>query len=100
MKSMILRLVAGSAVKLGVAYAIRITGNTVAAIRGLLDAGSMPDDTRAKLTAILKVLGAVADFLVRLGEIIGAPPLALQDAGLRADLTDAAEKLRRITDGL
>jgi hypothetical protein len=100
MKSVLLKLVAGTTLKLGVAYALRIVANTVAALRGVLDAGSLSDDARKSIASVVAVLIAVRDFLERLAELIGAPALGLQDAGSRSDLHDAGDKLRRITDSL
>lgn len=100
MKGMLLKLVAGASLKLGVSYALRIVVNSIAALRGVLDGGSLSDDARKSIASIVAVLTAVRDFLDKVAELIGAPALALQDAGWRSDLHNAGDKLRKITDSL
>jgi hypothetical protein len=85
---------------MGVAYASRIVSNALAALRGVLLTGNISDENRRNIEVVVVVLAAVGDFLAKLSEVLGAPALPLNDSGIRADVVDAAETLRRITDGL
>lgn len=98
MKYMILKFVIGSALKLGIAYALRVVRNSIAKLNETLANGGLSDAARDRLVLTVASLAAVGDFLAKLSEIVGTPELPV--AAQLNDLNDAAEKLRRITDGL
>lgn len=101
MKAVFLRLVAGATIKLGVAYAARIVSNALAALRGVLAGGSLSDEARRNIEAIVAVLAVVGDFLSRLSDLLGAPAVPLGvDGRIGHDVKDAADVLRQITDSL
>jgi len=98
-KSILLKLVASASLKLGVAYALRIVITTIAALRGVLADGNISDDARRSITAVVGVLIAVRDFLAKLAELIGSPPLPAY-ASNAGELENLANSLDRITDSL
>ena len=98
MKYMILRFVISAALKLAFAYALRLVSASIVKVETTLAAGGISDESRASLTIALKGLEAVADLLRKFSEIIGTPEIPLE--AQIDQITDAAEKLKRITDGL
>lgn len=100
MKSWILKLFSGTNIKLGVAYALRVVGTTLAALNAITNSAFLADETRRQLSAIVVVLAAVQDFMQRLAEIIGAPALPLASSEFIADAEAAAKMLNKVTDSL
>lgn len=100
MKGVLLKLVASATLKLGVAYAARIATTAIAALKGIMSAGTLSDEARRNIGAVIVVLAAVSDFLNRLSDIIGAPALPLGSTDMTSRMIDAAEQLDKITDSL
>ena len=98
MKYMILKYVIGSALKLAFAYALSIVRKSIDNMQQTLANGGISDAARDRLQLSISSLGAVADLLEKFSAIIGTPELPL--ASQLDDLADAAQKLRKITDGL
>jgi hypothetical protein len=99
MKSIFLKLVVGTSIKLGVAYTLKIIVLSIAGLRGVLNDGNLTDDARKSITAIVNVLIVIRDFVSRMGDLMGAPSLPPMAAD--ADyLNKLARDLNKITDGL
>ena len=97
MKSFIIRMFAGNAIRLGVRYAYEAVNAVIAALRGVVEYGSIPDETRKKIAIVIDALSAVSDFLSKVVTLVGAP---LISTSASYDLGSQAEKLRRITAGI
>ena len=95
-----LKIVASATLKTGVAYAAQIAATALAALKAVLNAGTISDDARKSLSAVTVVLAAVSDFLGKLSAIIGAPVLPLASSSLADSMINDAEKLDKITDAL
>lgn len=99
MKTFLLKLITGAALKKGLAYCINLIANCIAALRGVLDTGSINDESRAVIARHLAVLIAVHAFLVKVGSLFGAP--AADALAQSSELIEQqADALRRITEAL
>ena len=96
MKGFLLKFLAGQSLRLGLAYALQAVNASIAALRGVLDHGSISDEARRRIEVILEALTAIRDFLSKVASLIGSPVLGQSSS----DLEEAARKLRLITEGM
>jgi len=101
MKSWLLKIIAGEAIRRAVSYTLRTLDLVIDALRGVLGGETLTPEQSATITSVVNALVAVRLFVDRLAEIFGSGPVdELYGSSKPADLDDLAGRLRRLVDAL
>jgi len=96
MKSWLLKIIAGEAIRRAVSYTLRTLDLVIDALNGVLLGQALTPEQQATIKSVVNALAAVRLFIDRLAEIFGSGPVTdLYGSSKPADLDDLAGRLRR-----
>ena len=99
MKNLILKYIAGAALKAAVAYALRLVAILQDALNGVLTGDNLADETRDTIASVHRGIAAVHVFLQRLAAVFGIAPVA--PLSLSQEVRkEEIERLRKRLEGI